>query len=758
MRDQYQGRILARVDDRDFVGREPELTAIVKAAETAASLRSNLLLLGARHVGKTEILLRAFDRLFSNSGPCIPIYYKFGRDQFDPARLAADLTLHILVQTLAFRLRAPRLISEFTGPLDTLENHANRDDLPWVREILGRLQTPRNGGNLFSSLPVIARRTGLIPVLMLDDAHRLIDTGPSRPEPAAAVTGQMAFDDLLAAMSSPGWRESVFVLTGQERPLAESVPPYEELLERLQLLRVSPLGDRSIAGIVRRTAAELNVEMSESTTELMVQQLGGDLFYSRAVLNAAAAAGAALKTFVDFERVYTDQVLNGRIGQFFNALFRSIAPGFRERRAMIDTLRLVTEARGPVPIEAVADRLLQNGAEPEEMLNRLRWNELMDAGYGFASASADPVVGDYVRAVYRNEIVGARPAIAGEELLRDKLKSSYRLMMSRYNRSVQSQLIELLSRFDFQSAPASLFDQAKFDERYRAQSRVQTRRLLEDEEPRLRLPQLVLVNDAGSVAAEPANWRFFTASGFEGGIYSEANEVEWLVALINSREPVDAETLESVDNRLESGVRSRRDPENPPAVTRWYISKEGFVSSLLGSQRGDDRYFSTFVQLDLLHDWIFGASGRESEIRSFAEFELTIPASDESELIAARTVEQIARAADFEQETINQIKTALIEACINAAEHSDSPDRKIYQRFSLSNDRLVISVNNKGKALGFGEDRPTPTAGVEAGSLKGSRGRGLQIIRALMDDVHFERTDDGTTLVMTKYLKRPNAD
>jgi anti-sigma regulatory factor (Ser/Thr protein kinase) len=33
----------------------------------------------------------------------------------------------------------------------------------------------------------------------------------------------------------------------------------------------------------------------------------------------------------------------------------------------------------------------------------------------------------------------------------------------------------------------------------------------------------------------------------------------------------------------------------------------------------------------------------------------------------------------------------------------------------------------------------------------------LQIIRALMDEVEFERTDDGARLVMTKYLKRPGS-
>ena len=48
--------------------------------------------------------------------------------------------------------------------------------------------------------------------------------------------------------------------------------------------------------------------------------------------------------------------------------------------------------------------------------------------------------------------------LAGEELLSEKLKHSYKLMMSRYNRRVELQLIELLSRYDFQSVPSSLFD------------------------------------------------------------------------------------------------------------------------------------------------------------------------------------------------------------------------------------------------------------------------------------------------------------
>ena len=187
---------------------------------------------------------------------------------------------------------------------------------------------------------------------------------------------------------------------------------------------------------------------------------------------------------------------------------------------------------------------------------------------------------------------------------------------------------------------------------------------------------------------------------------------------------------------------------------RWYISKEGFSAIAYEGLSRLKSYCSTYAQLDLIQDYLIRlALGVEA--RPASEFELVIPIEEEAELIAARTAEQIARAANFDQEAINQIKTALIEACINAAEHSDSPDRKIHQRFAIDDDKLIITVSNKGKKFGRVNGQSTPS--VSAQPAKGARGRGLQIIRALMDEVEFERTDDGARLVMTKYLKRPGS-
>jgi len=128
---------------------------------------------------------------------------------------------------------------------------------------------------------------------------------------------------------------------------------------------------------------------------------------------------------------------------------------------------------------------------------------------------------------------------------------------------------------------------------------------------------------------------------------------------------------------------------------------------------------------------------------------MVIPMGDDSELIAAHALERIARRVNFRPEAINQIKTALVEACINATEHSLSPDRKIYQRFVVEDDKLVVTVASRGVVPEQVAGQPGESA-VDQGN-GGRRGWGLKLIKTLMDEVEFERVDDGTQLKMTKY-------
>ena len=184
----------------------------------------------------------------------------------------------------------------------------------------------------------------------------------------------------------------------------------------------------------------------------------------------------------------------------------------------------------------------------------------------------------------------------------------------------------------------------------------------------------------------------------------------------------------------------------------WLISNEGFTeeaSKLLERRKALARAGSSWNSWPLVCAIPYIARWYETEGPD--EFMMVVPMGEDNELIAANTAEQIAKRLTFRPEAINQIKTAIVEACINASEHSFSPDRKIYQRFRVESDRLVITISSRGIV-------PANLNGAKSGpeakeAAEERRGWGLKLIRTLMDEVEFERVDDGTSLRMTKYLR-----
>lgn len=134
------------------------------------------------------------------------------------------------------------------------------------------------------------------------------------------------------------------------------------------------------------------------------------------------------------------------------------------------------------------------------------------------------------------------------------------------------------------------------------------------------------------------------------------------------------------------------------------------------------------------------------------QFELTLPIVDEAELVAAKATEQIALHTGFDERATGQVTQAVIEACINAFEHSDSPDRRVYLTFVVDEDKLLVIVRDFGK--GFDPTKlDEPRIRQKVSGLQ-PRGWGLTIIKRFMDQVEFCDISPGTELRMTKYLSR----
>ena len=130
---------------------------------------------------------------------------------------------------------------------------------------------------------------------------------------------------------------------------------------------------------------------------------------------------------------------------------------------------------------------------------------------------------------------------------------------------------------------------------------------------------------------------------------------------------------------------------------------------------------------------------------------LTIPMYPDMELAAAKTGSALAELKDFNEEAVEEIQLAIIETCINASEHSQSDDKEVHIQFLVTDDQLQVKISDRG--VGITADTLDGTRLLGTPTLHADlrkRGRGLQIIRALMDEVVIESSANGTTVSFTK--------
>ena len=137
------------------------------------------------------------------------------------------------------------------------------------------------------------------------------------------------------------------------------------------------------------------------------------------------------------------------------------------------------------------------------------------------------------------------------------------------------------------------------------------------------------------------------------------------------------------------------------------------------------------------------------------QMELTLPMVPDIEIAAARAAGNLARELGMASDDIDEMAHAMIEACINAREHSGSEDKRIYVRIvgtspSDGNPRIDIWISDRGKGFDVTEAR---SRRQKLGAAH-KRGWGLQIIEAHMDEVDISTSPDGgTTIHMVKYGK-----
>lgn len=753
--------ILARCPADMFVGRDEEIEHINDHVSRIGGDRC-LPLLAAPSAGVSELLRHVYDGAFnSGSGP-IPFYFEVTDNDRTMRATAGRFLQEFLRQTVAFRRRDPSIITASPDICEVTELAAPEDGY-WIDRLTetceGGLSDDRSFIRHCLSAPIRAARHGAISFVMIDGIHRL-----ARLEGGEAVVAE------LGDIYSRACVRSAFA--GHRRFIFGRFP--------FPSLQVEPLGSGDAATLVARLAENAGIKVTDASRDLIAVELDGVPEHIRRFFATAAERGTDLDTFARVQQIYIDEIFGGRIAIGYGRLFDTIVPDSVVQAKLI---RVLDEAaRQPAARVPLAYFHKHTGIEGAA-LDALHQQEIVDIeAQSVRFETTNTTLADYVRARAGLEAGGSRALVVGEALTA-AIKQAPATMARMYRRDAAIGVADLLDGFDGQMVTLALFDYGRYKAEFKGAGDDKIVKALREDNDKAALPRIVYVTTVDAVypliaaIAEPER----AAVGI--GLETDGREIAVLAAEIDSKLEAKLDVAEYWCDRLEvAAIHS-----NFANFKIWLIAREGFDAEAIemlrrrgfyGSSRRQAALLAAFLNTEVpveprpapaiepapipvpvsrseptpergpgpVHEPtpepaptpssdVTGTSNAE-------EREMTIPMGDDTEMAAARAAEDIARRHGMPQKAINQVKTALVEACINASEHSLSPDRKIDLKFAVGNGRIEITVANRGVRLADGQ--------TAAPDDDARRGWGLRLMRSLMDDVRIESTDDGTCIVMAK--------
>jgi serine/threonine-protein kinase RsbW len=120
-----------------------------------------------------------------------------------------------------------------------------------------------------------------------------------------------------------------------------------------------------------------------------------------------------------------------------------------------------------------------------------------------------------------------------------------------------------------------------------------------------------------------------------------------------------------------------------------------------------------------------------------SSIELRLPSRLGYEKVAMNTAASVARLMGFSDERVEDLKTAVAEACINAMEHGNKLDDSlsIGVILSMDADSLEVKVTDNGEGPQSKTDAPDIDKKMQ--EEEDARGMGMFLIQALVDEVEW---------------------
>jgi serine/threonine-protein kinase RsbW len=132
------------------------------------------------------------------------------------------------------------------------------------------------------------------------------------------------------------------------------------------------------------------------------------------------------------------------------------------------------------------------------------------------------------------------------------------------------------------------------------------------------------------------------------------------------------------------------------------------------------------------------------------KLEIRLPKVPDIELVADKALEQMGSYFGISDDKIGEARVIVNEAIINSLEHSGGDNPYVNVEFTMTKEKLIISISDSGKGFNPNEIEEPDIRKKLTSDYK--RGWGLKLMKSMSDDLQIESGKNGTRISITKHL------
>ncbi|MGE5299776.1 MAG: ATP-binding protein [Acidobacteriota bacterium] len=389
---------LTGVPAKDYLNRDNELSYLRRLADMRQDgLAVNVLLLGTRGVGKTELLKQVFREVFWEGREVVPFYYSFKTAALKGSTFARDYFTRFFKQYAAYVKKEPLLVDDAGMSLNRLMPVLSSAGLDWMLDIADAFQEHAVSGDLYGQIlaaisapAAAAKRGGRRILVMLDDFAATEDLHEVRRGDAPGLAS--LFEESMKNSLCP------HIITGSPAARLEGIfsdPSLRKDTERMQLL---PLPEDTSFSFFDSLLSKMHIACEMREALGLIRTVRGNPLYLKNMAKAAWKTKKKELREKDLAECYCLDVLDGETAFYWSSV---LSEQIRTKGLLRTMLKLLIR------------RLMKAGTDDEARLSQvlgIRDAELGQAleildGNGLGS-HVDPVFEDFVRALYMREIEG----------------------------------------------------------------------------------------------------------------------------------------------------------------------------------------------------------------------------------------------------------------------------------------------------------------------------------------------------------------